>query len=111
MDYLLGQSINQAVSFLESYIHNMEYLTQLVENNGQIYGVLTAERFMGEKRPDEQYMEFYMLNRTFNSLEFSNSLYRFGLYISDDIAYVNNNYFIFQQKYRVVSCYLNVSKG
>lgn len=47
MDYLLGQSINQAVSFLESYIHNMEYLTQLVENNGQIYGVLTAERFMG----------------------------------------------------------------
>ena len=33
MDYLLGQSINQAVSFLESYIHNMEYLTQLVENN------------------------------------------------------------------------------
>ena len=97
MDYLLGQSINQAVSFLESYIHNMEYLTQLVENNGQIYGVLTAEQFMGEKRPDEQYMEFYMLNRTFNSLEFSNSLYRFGLYISDDIAYVNNNYFIFPQ--------------
>lgn len=37
LNYSLEQSVNQAVSFVGSYIHNMEYLAQMVENSGEIY--------------------------------------------------------------------------
>jgi len=96
LDYSMGQSINQAVSFLESYVQNMEYLTQLVEKNGEIYGILSAERsFEGHGEDMASYIEYYVLNSIFHSIEFSNSFYRFGLYIPYDISYVNNNYYFF----------------
>lgn len=95
MDYSLEQSISQAVSFVESYIHNMEYLAEMVENNGEIYGTLSDKEFSGVKNLQEQYQEFYTLNKAFASLEFSNSMYRFGLYITEDVFYVKNQYYIF----------------
>lgn len=95
MNYSLEQSISQAGSFVESYIHNMEYLAEMVENNGEIYGILSASEFDGLKNLKEQYQEFYTLNSAFTSLEFSNSLYRFGLYIPGDTVYVRNEYYIF----------------
>ena len=98
LNYSLEQSINQALSFVGSYIHNMEYLAELVENNGEIYGILSAKEFTGLRNLEEQYQEFYTLNKTFASLEFSNSLYRFGLYISEDVVYVSNQYYIFPDK-------------
>lgn len=93
--YSLEQSVSQAVSFVGSYIRNMEYLAQMVENNGDIYGILSGKEFAGKRSLEEQYQDFYTLNRAFASLEFSNSLYRFGLYLPDDIVYVSNNYYIF----------------
>lgn len=95
LNYSLEQSVTQAVSFVGSYIHNMEYLAELVENNREIYEILSAKEFTGARKLDEQYQEFYTLNREFASLEFSNSLYRFGLYIPEDIIYVSNRYYIF----------------
>ncbi len=96
-DYSVGQSLTQAVSFLESYIRNMEYLAEMVENNGQIYAVLSSDKFSRTRGKAEQYMEFYTLNKAFNSLEVANSIYRFGLYVSDKITYSNNNYYIFPE--------------
>lgn len=95
LDYSMEQSVSQAVSFVGSYLHNMEYLVEMVENNGEIHAILSAREFTRTKNLDDQYQEFYTLNRAFSSLEFSNSLYRFGLYISDDAFYVINNYYIF----------------
>ena len=95
LDYSREQSVSQALSFVGSYIHNMEYLAEMVENNKEIYGILSAKEFTGMRDLEEQYQEFYTLNRTFASLEFSNSLYRFGLYIPEDIIYVSNQYYIF----------------
>ena len=95
LDYSREQSVSQALSFVGSYIHNMKYLAEMVENNGEIYGILSGKEFTGARNLDEQYQEFYTLNRTFASLEFSNSLYRFCLYIPEDIIYVSNQYYIF----------------
>lgn len=95
LNYSLEQSVEQALSFVGSYIHNMEYLAEMVENNKEIYGILSAKEFTGIRNLEEQYQEFYTLNRTFASLEFSNSLYRFGLYIPENIIYVSNQYYIF----------------
>lgn len=96
-DYSVGQSLTQTVSFLESYIRNMGYLAQMVENNGQIYAVLSSDKFSRTRGEGEQYIEFYALNKAFNSLEVANSIYRFGLYVSDKITYSNNNYYIFPE--------------
>lgn len=96
-DYSIGQSLTQAVSFLESYIRNMGYLAEMVENNGQILTVLSSDKFYNTRGKDEQYIEFYTLNKAFNSLEIANSIYRFGLYVSDNITYSNNNYYIFPE--------------
>lgn len=95
LEYSLEQSVSQAVSFVGSYLHNMEYLAEMVEKNREIYEVLAAKEFGGSRTLEDQYQEFYTLNRAFASLEFSNSLYRFGLYISEDIVYVSNQYYIF----------------
>lgn len=95
LNYSMEQSISQAVSFVSSYLHNMEYLTELVENNREIYGILSSKDFTGSRKLKEQYQEFYTLNRAFASLEFSNTFYRFGLYIPEDIIYVSNQYYIF----------------
>lgn len=95
LNYSVEQSINQALSFVGSYLHNMEYLTEMVENNRVIYEIISARNFNGRRKLEEQYQEFYTLNRVFASLEFSNSLYRFGLYIPEDIIYVSNQYYIF----------------
>ena len=95
ISYSQEQSVTQAISFVENYIHNMEYLAAMVENNKHIYAVLSSDEFAKPKETGEQYQEFYLLNKEFDSLEFANSLYRFGLYVSDKIEYSNNNYYIF----------------
>ena len=41
ISYSQEQSVTQAISFVENYIHNMEYLAAMVENNKHIYAVLS----------------------------------------------------------------------
>lgn len=95
IDYSLGQSIAQAESFVESYIHNMKYLAEIVEKNGQISSVLSSGELGSANGLDEQFREFFILKKEFDSLELSNSIYRFGLYIPYETAYTNNDYYIF----------------
>ena len=80
-DYSMEQSVSQAISFTESYLRNMTYLANMVEDNGVIQNTLSADGF-GEERPYmEQWLEYYELNKEFNSYEISNSIYRFCLYV------------------------------
>lgn len=92
-DYSMEQSVSQAISFTESYLRNMTYLANVVEDNGVIQNTLSADGF-GEERPYmEQWLEYYELNKEFNSYEISNSVYRFCLYVPDEVMYAGNQYY------------------
>lgn len=92
-DYSMEQSVSQAISFTESYLQNMTYLANMVEDNGVIQNTLSADGF-GEERPYmEQWLEYYELNKEFNSYEISNSIYRFCLYVPDEVMYAGNQYY------------------
>lgn len=92
-DYSMEQSVSQAISFTESYLRNMTYLANVVEDNGVIQNTLSADGF-GEERPYmEQWLEYYELNKEFNSYEISNSIYRFCLYVPDEVMYAGNQYY------------------
>lgn len=92
-DYSMEQSVSQAISFTESYLRNMTYLENMVEDNGVIQNTLSADGF-GEERPYmEQWLEYYELNKEFNSYEISNSIYRFCLYVPDEVMYAGNQYY------------------
>lgn len=92
-DYSMEQSVSQAISFTESYLRNMTYLANMVEDNGVIQNTLSADGF-GEERPYmEQWLEYYELNKEFNSYEISNSSYRFCLYVPDEVMYAGNQYY------------------
>lgn len=92
-DYSMEQSVSQAIFFTESYLRNMTYLANMVEDNGVIQNTLSADGF-GEERPYmEQWLEYYELNKEFNSYEISNSIYRFCLYVPDEVMYAGNQYY------------------
>lgn len=92
-DYSMEQSVSQAISFTESYLRNMTYLANMVDDNGVIQNTLSADGF-GEERPYmEQWLEYYELNKEFNSYEISNSVYRFCLYVPDEVMYAGNQYY------------------
>lgn len=92
-DYSMEQSVSQAISFTESYLRNMTYLANMVEDNGVIQNTLSTDGF-GEERPYmEQWLEYYELNKEFNSYEISNSVYRFCLYVPDEVMYAGNQYY------------------
>lgn len=92
-DYSMEQSVSQAISFTESYLRNMTYLANMAEDNGVIQNTLSADGF-GEERPYmEQWLEYYELNKEFNSYEISNSIYRFCLYVPDEVMYAGNQYY------------------
>lgn len=92
-DYSMEQSVSQAISFTESYLRNMTYLANMVEDNGVIQNTLSADGF-GEERPYmEQWLEYYELNKEFNFYEISNSVYRFCLYVPDEVMYAGNQYY------------------
>lgn len=92
-DYSMEQSVSQTISFAESYLRNMTYLANMVEDNGVIQNTLSADGF-GEERPYmEQWLEYYELNKEFNSYEISNSIYRFCLYVPDEVMYAGNQYY------------------
>ena len=92
-DNSMEQSVSQAISFTESYLRNMTYLANMVEDNGVIQNTLSADGF-GEERPYmEQWLEYYELNKEFNSYEISNSIYRFCLYVPDEVMYAGNQYY------------------
>ena len=94
-DYSMEQSVNQAISFTESYLRNMTYLANMVEDSGVIQNTLSADGF-GEERPYmEQWLEYYELNKAFNSYELSNSIYRFCLYVPDEVIYAGNQYYFY----------------
>lgn len=95
LQYSSEQSVSQAVSFLESYIQNMKYLAEMVENSWEIQETLSGEDFRKKRSYGSQYDDFYRLNKVFGTYEFSNSIYRFILYVPDNLVYSINSYYFY----------------
>lgn len=95
LQYSFEQSVNQAVSFLESYIQNMTHLAEIVEYSGEVQEVAASQNFRKDCDYGEQYDEFYRLNKEFGTYEFSNSFYRFILYVPDARVYSQNCYYFY----------------
>lgn len=55
LNYSVEQSINQALSFVGSYLHSMEYLTEMVENNREVYEIISARDFTGRRKLEEHF--------------------------------------------------------
>jgi len=100
MRYSQEQSVSQAVSFTESYLHNLAYFTDMIENSWEIQEILSGDDFRKAKSEMERYLEFYTLNHEFSAYELENKMYRFCLYVPDDVPYSNNEYF-FQRESRL----------
>ena len=61
---------------------------------GVIQNTLSADGLWRRNRPYmEQWLEYYELNKEFNSYEISNSIYRFCLYVPDEVMYAGNQYY------------------
>ena len=92
---LVEQSQQQTISFLESCMDTMKYLTDLITHNAEVQTILSSDSFTGNRPYDTQYREYFKLNNTFLSYEVNNPIYRIGLYIPDDIMYSENQYFFY----------------
>ncbi|MCD8073839.1 MAG: histidine kinase [Lachnospiraceae bacterium] len=89
------KSFDQAVSFVESCLQNMALLAQIVENDGEIQSILFSDDFQVSQPLNEQYYDFYNMNRAMDQIEFSNSVYRLCLYVPDELSYSENQYFFY----------------
>lgn len=92
---LVEQSQQQTISFIQSYMDTMKYLTDLIAHNAEVQEILSSDTFTGNRPYDTQYREYFKLNNTFLSYEVNNPIYRIGLYIPDEIMYSENQYFFY----------------
>ncbi|SCP94845.1 cache domain-containing sensor histidine kinase [Anaerobium acetethylicum] len=95
--YSMEQSSDQAVSFLNNYVQNMQYLAVLVENSGVVQEILGSEQYTRDRTYGEQYREFLRLSQSFSSYELSNPIYRLGLYVPDELMYSSNHYYFYEE--------------
>ena len=89
--YSANQSYEQAVSYLENHVQNMNYVQLLLGSNKQLNEVLREGVFELEDSAD-QYREYWKLDEIIISIDLSNGLYNCALYVPDDLIYANNNY-------------------
>jgi two-component system sensor histidine kinase YesM len=84
-----SQSYDQAAAFFQNYINSMIYASDLIYYNGDLQRILTSNGFNGARDSAEQYREFLTLDKVFDSVEMSESVYRAKIYVPDDIRYAN----------------------
>lgn len=97
VQYSVGQSCSQVSHYITHNIENMYYLGQLIAQNGEINRVLGAEQLGQYSDMAEAYREFYEMNQVFNNIEMTNSTYRIGLYLPEQLAYSNNHYYFYPE--------------
>lgn len=89
--YSANQSYEQAISYLENHVQNMNYVQLLLGSNKQVNEMLREGVFELEEFAD-QYREYWKLDEIIISIDLSNGLYNCALYVPDDLIYANNNY-------------------
>lgn len=95
--YSMNQSCVQAAAFLESYVENMRYLSELMGTDAELQRILNQEDFAQEKPIAEEYREFDRLRVRLTDMELSNPMFRIGLYVPDGVFYSVNHQFIYPE--------------
>lgn len=95
--YSMKQSSEQAVTFLNNYALNMQYLSNMVENSSVVQETLGGGQFGQPKSYAEEYREFLKLDQNLSSYEVSNPIYELGIYIPDAISYSSNHYYFYEE--------------
>jgi len=91
------QSCVQAANFVSEYVGNMYYISNLIENSAVVTNVISETGLSDGRAIDEQYREFWQLNNEMLRISVSNSIYRIGIYIPDELVYANNNYYFYPE--------------
>lgn len=90
------QALMQAGSFINSYLQNMEYITEQIGSNQELIKVLSASPEGAQSRR-ESYQEYYALNRIFQQIELSSEEYRIGMYVPDSKLYSSNDFYFYPE--------------
>lgn len=91
------QSCAQAANFVSQYVGNMYYISNLIENSAVVTNIISDSGLSGGRAVDEQYREFRQLNNEMLRISVSNSIYRTGIYIPDELVYANNDYYFYPE--------------
>lgn len=91
------QSCVQAANFVSQYVGNMYYISSLMESSAVVTNIISDSGLSGGRAIDEQYREFRQLNNEMLKISVSNSIYRIGIYIPDELVYSNNNYYFYPE--------------
>lgn len=97
IQYSVNQSYQQAENFISDHIQNMYYVSQLIEESGEIHDQIKDNLPRDTRNTAEAYREFYAVNQAFQSIEVSNASYRMGMYVPDSLEYSNNNKYFFPE--------------
>ncbi len=89
---LANQSFVQATDFLNNTIDYMTYVSDQIYYNGDLQRILTSDQFHGNREIGDQYREYLVLDKIFFSAEMSDTIFRTGIYIPDDLIYSSNGY-------------------
>ena len=95
IQYSVNQSCAQAVSFLDSYIQNMTYLSEIVATDAELQTILNEDNFGKEKTLVEEYRDFSQLRERLIGIELSNPLFRIGVYVPDAVFYSINHQYVY----------------
>lgn len=95
--YSMNQSCVQAAAFLESYVENMKYLSDLMGTDAELQRILTKEGFAEKKTIPEEYREFDRLRVRLTDIELSNPMFRIGIYVPDEVFYSSNHQFVYPE--------------
>jgi Predicted signal transduction protein with a C-terminal ATPase domain len=89
---LADQSVNQAVAYLENTIEYMTYVSNQIYYDGDLQRILSSDDFNGNRKLGVQYREYLVLSNIFSSAEMSDTIFRAGIYIPDELNYSSNGY-------------------
>lgn len=89
---MADHSYNQAVNFLENTIEYMTYVSNQIYYDGDLQRIVSSDNFHGDREVGEQYREYLVLTNIFASAERTDTIYRAGIYVPDDLMYSFNGY-------------------
>jgi two-component system sensor histidine kinase YesM len=95
--HIQTQSCVQAANFISQYLGNMYYISSLMENSAAMTTIISGSGLSGDRAIDDQYREFWSMNNELMKISVSNSTYRIGIYIPDDLVYAINSYYFYPE--------------
>lgn len=87
---LAQSSFGQSCDLTENYLQVMSYVSESIYYSGDLQRILSDPSYAEERSMDTRHREYLRLISAFVSAENEEIIYRAGIYIRDDIPYVND---------------------